>query len=763
MSPTKYLTYCMHITGLQKDVLNVFFCYNPLWLRIGLEAIYNESIPLRNNNDVFGLTRFLTERFFTDPQLTKVPGYHRADPNKKFLKALNQLMLKRFLLLVYFLDYAKKRKLITHDPCLFRKQAAWKTSREILLRFSRDLLAGIGDVTKILRTYDYVLTHQQIYIDEYEYEVADIRQDLRDGVRLCRVVELITGINGLTRQCRAPAISRLQKVHNVEVALSALRDTGGVFVDDVEAKNIVDGNRTKTLSLLWQIIHKIQAPRFNEAAYVIQKWWRSRVWYVRIKNYLHARRDHAATVIQRAWRHWKTEVTEEHISFLRAKEAAIHLQRWWRRMQESAYMKKRRELEDKRRRAVLALQRRWRATLLMKIHRKQYRDLRNAALMIQTCWRMKRAMKLRRAELLRTFEIAAVRIQSWWRSSRLTREKREWFLRCRRSALLIQRTWRVYHARKQKIWDACLRIQTWWRAASCSRRYQMQKSSCVKLQRRWRERQRYMTQRRAVLLIESWYLCVKTKRIARENYLRIRNSAKRIQTWWRAVLFAREERKRYQQLRQSVVILQTRWRQRVLVRRDRQQFLAKKMACVTLQSCWRMIRIRRCYERCRNCTIMLQRRWRAIRAGRLARRKYEDTRERVIFIQTRWRVFMARRQFLRCRQAAIIIQSYYRMRIAVKRFNDTKNAVLTIQMYWRQYRQKKIEAELLKQHEDLALIVKDIQNECGDNPSGQKVVGRNILPNSDYWQQTIDILRTCNNVGALLTCLNSLGEYRVFV
>ncbi|XP_032664555.1 protein abnormal spindle [Odontomachus brunneus] len=747
--------------SLQKDVLNVFLCYNPLWLRIGLEAVYNESISLRNNNDLFGLTRFLTERFFTNPQLTKIPGYHKANPNKKFLKALNQFILKKFLLLVYFLDYAKKRKLIAHDPCLFRKQAAWKTSREILLCFSRDLLAGIGDVTKILRVYNYVLTHQQTYIDEYEYEVTDIRQDLRDGVRLCRVVELITGVDGLIGQCRAPAISRLQKVHNVEVALNALRQAGGVLADGVEAKYIVDGNRTKTLSLLWQIVHKIQAPRFDQAACTIQRWWRSRVCRIRLRYYLCARRDYAAIVIQRAWRLRcsKTVVTEERVSFLRAKKAATYLQRWWRQIRDSVRMKKCRELEDKRRRAGLTLQRRWRATLLMRTYNKRYRDLRNATLMIQTRWRTNRMMRLRRAELLRARANAAVRIQSWWRSSKLMREKREWFLRCRRSVVLIQRTWRVYYMREQKRQNACLRIQTWWRAALCSRKYQLQRFSCMKLQRWWRERQRYMTQRRAVSLIKSWYLRVKAGRIARENYLRMRDAATRIQTWWRAVLLAREERRKYQKLRQKIVILQTEWRRHLgtaLACRDRQRFLAKRMACVILQSYWRMIRIKRCYERYRSCAITVQRRWRAIQAGSLVRREYEDIRKRVILVQTLWRTFVARRRFVRCQRAAIVIQSYYRMRIAVRWFNDAKCAALTIQVYWRRYRQKKIEAESLRQKEDLALIVMDIQNAYKDSLSAQKEVGSSILPSSDYWEQIIDILRTCNNVGALLTCLNSL-------
>lgn len=737
-------------------MLNVFLCYNPLWLRVGLEAVYNENIPLRGNNDLPGLARFLTERFFANPQLTKIPGYHRADPGKKFLKALNQFILKKFLLLVYFLDYAKQRRLISHDPCLFRKQAAWRTSREILLRFSRDLLAGVGDVTKILRGYDYVLTHQQTYIDEYEYEVADIRQDLRDGVRLCRLVELIAGLDGLIRRCRAPAISLLQKVHNAEVALGALRRAGGVLAGDVTAKDIAHGDRTKTLSLLWQIVHRIEEPRLDRAARAIQRWWRSRVRQVR-----------AATVIQRAWRLRNSSsrrtggmLAEERANFLRARRAATRLQRWWRRVRESAPVRGRRVLEAERRRAAVAvLQTRWRATLLMRAHRERYRALKRAALTVQTA---RRRTKLRRAELLRAREAAATRIQAWWRSGRLARRTRE--------------------AQKR---DACLRIQTWWRAASCSRRYQLLRSSCVKLQRWWRERRRQLARRRAASLIGSWYLCVRTGRAARDDYSRMRRAAARLQTWWRAVSLARQQRARYSGLRRSAVVLQTLWRRRALARRQRERFLAIRTACVTLQSFWRMVRVRRWCERrgsraialqrrwrailagrrarreyadTRACVIALQRRWRAVLAGRRARREYEDIRARVILVQSRWRASVARARFLRCRQAAIVIQSYYRMRLAARLYNDTRRAALTIQVYWRRHKRRRIEAEALEQREDLALIAERIQNECGDSQAGRKAAGSCPLPDSDFWRQTIDELRACNNIGTLLTYLNSLGE-----
>jgi abnormal spindle-like microcephaly-associated protein len=62
----------------------------------------------------------------------------------------------------------------------------------------------------------------------------------------------------LSNELRVPPVSRLQKIHNVDVALSALKDTGYVLSGNITAKDISDGHREKTLSLLWQIIYKFQ-------------------------------------------------------------------------------------------------------------------------------------------------------------------------------------------------------------------------------------------------------------------------------------------------------------------------------------------------------------------------------------------------------------------------------------------------------------------------------------------------------------------------
>lgn len=795
-----------------------------------------------------------------------MPGYHKTDPNQKFVTQLNQFILKKFLFLVYFLDYAKQHKLIGHDPCLFHKRAEHKESREILLSFSRELLSGIGDITKLLRGHNYVLAHRQTYIEEYDYAVVNIRRDLRDGVRLCRVMELITGTQGLTQRCRVPAISRLQKVHNADVALNALRQAGYVLEGDIDAKSIADGHCEKTLSLLWQIIHKYQAPRFDRGARVIQRWWRAHLWYINVRNFLRARRNLAAMVIQCAWRRKVTQSSqiiridcdlEERKWFINVRTAAICLQRWWRSVREDT--EKLQELR-RRRNTVILLQRKWRATLLMKKQRKQYHDLKNVTLTIQARWRATRAMKVQRSKYL-ALRDATVKVQSWWRSTKIMQTQRKWFLHMResariigtwwrrylltrkvrnnflltktavqsverwwisvhdrkifllyrKSAVVIQRTWKRYRARKREA--ACLKIQAWWRAKVCSRRYELQKCCCVKLQRWWRgvelaKRQRaeflqlrhatltvqknwraratrrhYLKQRQAILLIQSWYRYTRSARTVRRRFLEMRDAAMRIQDWWRSVAVARRERKRYLQLRESTIVLQTHWRRRGSARADRQRYLTKRKACITLQSWWRMISRQTEYRQYKASVLRIQRRWRAIRATRAARKEQLLTRA-VVFVQARWRTLTARRQFVASRRAAIIIQSYYKMHIAKRRYGAVKYAASIIQTYWRayiagkrervrylslrrasivvqrRYRQKRIEREELRQRqqEDITLIATKIQDECGEAIYVDRDVTTKLaLPDSDYWQEKISVLRNCNSVGILLTCLSSLG------
>lgn len=221
---------------LQRSILELLLKFNPLWLRIGLEAVFGESIPMHNNHDMVALSSFILNRLFRDRYLEqKHPKvYAQSDAYGEHIK---KHTLKKMISLLYFLDVAKNKKIIKHNPCLFVKTSEYKETKDILLRFSSSLLGNIGDVQRDLKRIGIVLTHKQTYIDEFDYAFRNLAIDLRDGVRLTKVMEIILMRDDLTCQLRVPAISRTQRIFNVGLALKALEQADFILTGNLERTN----------------------------------------------------------------------------------------------------------------------------------------------------------------------------------------------------------------------------------------------------------------------------------------------------------------------------------------------------------------------------------------------------------------------------------------------------------------------------------------------------------------------------------------------
>lgn len=233
---------------LQRSILELLLKFNPLWLRIGLEVVFGETIPMHNNHDMVALSSFILNRLFRDKYLEeKHPKVYAQ--GEVYAEHIKKHTLRKFLSLLYFLDVAKNKKIIKHNPCLFLKSSEYKETKEILLRFSSSLLGNIGDIQRDLRRIDIVLTHKQTFIDEFDYAFRNLAIDLRDGVRLTKVMEIILLRDNLTCQLRVPAISRTQRIHNVGVALKALEQADFVLTGNNSIKCFCLGEYHFILSL----------------------------------------------------------------------------------------------------------------------------------------------------------------------------------------------------------------------------------------------------------------------------------------------------------------------------------------------------------------------------------------------------------------------------------------------------------------------------------------------------------------------------------
>ena len=139
------------------------------------------------------------QRVLTDTSITK--QFEKTVKGvlcKEHAAAQHREALKRLLGLVLFLDRAKQSNTFPALPsCLFQTSAPHKSSKAILCRLSADLLSGEGDIIRHLSSMGYVVYCEQHALDEFTFSVSNLADDLRDGVRLVRLYEVVNNINPL--------------------------------------------------------------------------------------------------------------------------------------------------------------------------------------------------------------------------------------------------------------------------------------------------------------------------------------------------------------------------------------------------------------------------------------------------------------------------------------------------------------------------------------------------------------------------------------
>lgn len=369
---------------------------------------------------------------------------------------IKKFTLQKFLFLLLFLNKAKEVKIIKHNPCLFIKSSPYKELREILLKFSSELLANVGDITRDLKRLGFVLTHKQHFIDEFDYAFNNLAVDLRDGIRITKVTEIICLRDDLTTKLRVPAISRLQRIHNVNLALNALSELKFQLGGNITAADIVDGHREKTLSLLWQLIYKFRSPKFHAAAKSIQSWWKNRWLRVlinrRIRERELARRQNAAVIIQKYYRGHLSRKNSKIYIYSRI-HATIRLQKYVR-----GYIarKKYNDVVYK----IRSIQLWYRATRLAINTRAEFLFIKSKVILIQKWYRkVSLAKKLVAAahvikdviENERSKHKKAYIIQKFLKSVVVKRKFQDLVksvCRMNKAAVLIQATWKMYFVQK---------------------------------------------------------------------------------------------------------------------------------------------------------------------------------------------------------------------------------------------------------------------------------------------------------------------------
>lgn len=226
-------------------------------------AVSNEKI-LKKKLEGF-LEMFLLRN--EDMKRPMVPGKEADTASRAYRRTI-----LRSIMITVLLDKARVCP-NTMLPRLFVTSSPLKSSAAVLQALARLLLPS-GDIIKSLGHLDCQVSYEQGQLQEYDYRIGNLTVDVRDGVRLTRIAELLLYSHAqladagcatlpekeqspLSPHLKLPCTSRAVKLFNVQIALNALSARGtGVhgLVHDVAAEDIVDGHQEKTIALLWRLV-----------------------------------------------------------------------------------------------------------------------------------------------------------------------------------------------------------------------------------------------------------------------------------------------------------------------------------------------------------------------------------------------------------------------------------------------------------------------------------------------------------------------------
>ncbi|KAM6124479.1 LOW QUALITY PROTEIN: abnormal spindle-like microcephaly-associated protein [Pterocles gutturalis] len=741
--------------GERQKVLNWLLSYNPLWLRIGLEAVYGELIALESNSDVVGLAIFILNRLLWNPDIAAeyrhptVPHLYREGHEE----ALSKFTLKKLLLLVCFLDSAKRSRMIEHDPCLFCKDAEFKSSKDLLLAFSRDFLSGEGDLSRHLGFLGLPVSHIQTPLDEFDFAVTNLAVDLQCGIRLVRTMELLTKNWNLSKQLRVPAISRLQKMHNVDIVLNVLKERGIHLKDEsgasIDSRDIVDRHRERTLALLWKIVFAFQVEVFfnveqlKEEIEFLKNTHKRKTQLGSLKtfpNCCRVQEDNSSNSspqcysenvkLLMAWVNavcgfYNIKVENFTVCFSDGR-VLCHLIHHYH----PCYV----PLEAVCQRTTQTVEcSRTHTVGLNSSSSSSAESDTSLNIMEGQCDQTVTASDLYK-ELLdnerKNFQLISAAVSDLggipamihhsdmsntipdekvvitylsFLCSRLLDLRQE-----TRAARLIQSAWRNYRLKRElklsQERDRAARIIQKSAMNFLSRRRILKKvNAAVFIQKYWR---RYLA--RMVFLNLK-----KTKLEEAKN-----KSATAIQAYWRRY----SARKRYLQLRYYVIFVQARirmvktvaaykriiWatvtiqrhlRASKLAKKDRQRYETLKSSALTIQSAFRRWQKYKIQQKI-NATLVLQAYFRKWQSSKLAKRK-----RAALIIQSWYRMHRDLKQYLRIKQSVIKIQAWYRCQVARRIYQDHRVKIVTIQQYYRAYKLGKMEREYYLQKRAAVIVL----------------------------------------------------------
>ncbi|KAL7442086.1 hypothetical protein ACHAXM_008219 [Skeletonema potamos] len=285
---------------VQEQLSALLLSYTPRWLQLGLDVVLahygDEKFQQLHDMTKETLTKVILEQVLSKPsaiqkytagKVKTASGYF-----EQMLKVeIQQHTLSILLMLVFFLDEAKIRQLLGGDPCLFEKTSHVKSSHDMLISLCQDCFSKQRSILNHLEYEGISVSHVQLPLDEYDFCVRNFAVDLKDGVCLAKMVDIVTNGCNILCSLRLPADSRKNKMYNVRLALAALRELGVPNISDITPAHIVDAHQPRIIQLVWSTILYFELPEFGQE---IIQYKASRLIQGQVRKFLAMRPYHIA-------------------------------------------------------------------------------------------------------------------------------------------------------------------------------------------------------------------------------------------------------------------------------------------------------------------------------------------------------------------------------------------------------------------------------------------------------------------------------------
>jgi hypothetical protein len=222
---------------LRQTVSSALLQYHPAWLRVCLETMTSKPVQFSSRSVVDGgvtaLRRHLMEHVLGKDEA--IAATFRGTPKGEFDPAhgiaQSAAAVARVFTLVHMLDAAHSQNLLrgvaTHR--LFRRGGEIKSTSEMVTSLARDLLAQESNPLAHLRRLGMPMHANQSAMEEVDISIRCLSTDLRDGLVLGRLVEVLrreAPFSFCEAAIRWPAVNKSNKEGNVNRVLSALKESG---------------------------------------------------------------------------------------------------------------------------------------------------------------------------------------------------------------------------------------------------------------------------------------------------------------------------------------------------------------------------------------------------------------------------------------------------------------------------------------------------------------------------------------------------------